>query len=144
MDRVIGPFPSNPSGPLLGFGPPSVLLSRGFLEITFTLISVGIKFSYTTTFNTRCMPSMHNRRASTLARISGSSSSIYGGLSPLVGCTIAERYTLFCQPLGLVHVHLELPHRGIAKVRGIAIARGLQWLGHNNTRRVGHDLNNKK
>jgi len=69
---------------------------------------------------------------------------VYGGLSPLVECTIAERYTLFCQPLGLVHVHLELPHRGIAKVRGIAIARGLQWLGHNNNRLVGHDRNNKK
>jgi hypothetical protein len=66
------------------------------------------------------------------------------GLSPLVGCSIAERYTLFCQPLGLVHVHLELPHRGIAIVRGIAIARGLQWLGHNNNRLVGHDRNNKK
>ncbi len=45
---------------------------------------------------------------------------------------------------GLVHVHLELPHRGIAIVRGIAIARGLQWLGHNNNRLVGHDRNNKK
>jgi hypothetical protein len=28
MDRVIGPFPSNPSGPLLGFGPFSFILGN--------------------------------------------------------------------------------------------------------------------
>jgi len=46
MDRVIGPFPSNPSGPLLGFGPPSVLF-WGFLPRYYSRDTCVIKFSYT-------------------------------------------------------------------------------------------------
>ncbi len=72
--------------------------------------------------------------ASTLARISGSSSSMAAFRLLSAVELPSEIRSSTIKQFGLIQEHLEPPHRGIAIDRGIAIARGLQRLGHSNNR----------